>query len=446
MLLTKLHASLLSQAFERVLGAAEQGAMAYVRCLTSDILEALARTPDFAPKGWQVWRVADSDQNDARTLTADRAVEMREAKAEPALLLVDTSLAGAGMDGIYSAAREVQETEVFGEAIRLAAHEVTRRLSRKERQFAERAVKKARSRGRSAIVSPWAEFDFYARCASEQRYPGQLLYLLGLWPVKDEEQVDDENSLENSLRFVHRLLGTASAASTPASRIEAMRLLNPTAEQRDALQGFLRLAASKPLLSALEDLATQPGLWVNELVVEGPSAQIHGIELVSWRNRNGRIATWSGLEDRGESPPELILDPDAANTGRHARFEIRWRAQPANLDKGAAEYRISIVSDMNEELAVREVPHTARKGEERLQFSNDDFPSLSEDALISAKVVVAVVNAAPIEQQESEEFRIRYGTPPEQEKGGVGRKVRTFSEGLIELDPKQAHGRRRAAG
>ena len=60
------------------------------------------------------------DNAEARTITADRAVELRESKEEAVLLLVDTVLAGAGMDGIYSAAQEVGEISLFNQALRLA--------------------------------------------------------------------------------------------------------------------------------------------------------------------------------------------------------------------------------------------------------------------------------------------------------------------------------------
>jgi len=43
-----------------------------------------------------------------------------------------------------------------------------------------------------------------------------------------------------------------------------------------------------------------------------------------------------------------------------------------------------------------------------------------------------------VEPKESEEFVIRFGQPPEREHGGVGKKVRTFSEGLIELDDRES--------
>ena len=109
----------LGQAFEKVLGRAELGAMAFVRCLTPDVVEKLSADDDFCVQDWQVQRVADLDDADLRTITADRAVEMREAKGDAILLLVDTHLAGAGMDGIYSASREVDEASLFREAQRL---------------------------------------------------------------------------------------------------------------------------------------------------------------------------------------------------------------------------------------------------------------------------------------------------------------------------------------
>lgn len=432
---TELHALLLSQAFERVLGVAEVGSMAYVRCLTGDIVEALAAAPEFSLQGWKVWRVAGEGDHSNRTLTADRAVEMREDKSDPTLLLVDTANAGAGMEGIYNAAREVKEAELFDEAIRLAAHEVTRRLSRECREFAERAVKKARSRGRRVSVSTWSEFDFLARSAAENKHPGEFLYLLGLWPVKHDKRIGDQDSLEISFRFVNRLLGTASAASTPAARIEALKLLKPTDEQVRSLEAFLRSAAVRPLFLALPELADKPSLWVNALLIEGAAHTIHSIELVSWRNRNGKLVRVSGLTHEGseDDPPVLILRHDPQRPDEYSKLEIHWKARPDHLEKGAVEYRVAIVTDMEEEIASREVSHSAKR-DEKCRFTNDDFSTLSDDALISAKVTISVIGNDSITPQDSEEFIIRFGQPPEQEKGGVGKKFRTFSEGLIELD------------
>lgn len=115
--------------------------------------------------------MADTDDSNTRTLTADRAVELREAKDNAVLLLVDTNRAGVGMDGIYSAVREVREKDLFEKAIGLAAHELKTGLSQKHAEFADRAIRKARSRGRRAVVSPLNQFDFLVWSAQTRRHP-----------------------------------------------------------------------------------------------------------------------------------------------------------------------------------------------------------------------------------------------------------------------------------
>ena len=434
---TKLHGQVLGRAFKRVLGQAESGTMAFVRCLTPDVVAKLVADANFALRDWQILRVADSDDADLRTITADRAVEMREAKGDATLLLVDTDLAGAGMDGIYSASREVDETSLFKEAQRLAAAEMTRQLSRAGRQYAEGAIKKAKGFGDQYSVSPWTEFDFLCRIAAHKRHPGAYLHLLGLWPVAESEDSDREKELDFSRRFVDHLLGTAAFGLTIPARIESLRLAKPKAEQRRDLEGFLHTAETQPLLSALEKLTDKEHLWVGALQIENAS-DIESIELVSWRNRNGKIAKWSGLFERSDDePPELILDPEPVTSADYSKLEIKWKARPSNLGKNAVEYRIAILTNMDDELAVREVGHSGKR-EEKCRFSNDDFSLLNEDFLVSAKVVVSVVGDDVVEPQESEEFFIRFGEPPEKTVGGAGKKVRTFSEGVVELNDRES--------
>jgi len=279
MVWTELHATILGDAFEKVLGKGEAGAMAFVRCLTPDVVEALERDSCFAASGWQIWRVADAGAKGARTITADLAVEIRETKGDAALLLVDTSRAGAGMDGIYSAAREVDEASLFTEALRLAGSEVTRRLSRETRDYAERAVKRARGHGRRFSISRWTEFDFLVRVAADKAYPGELLYLLGLWPVQKSDESGEDDGLDVSRIFVDRLLGTTVSGLTPARRIEALKLMTPSEQQIGDLEQFVRSAATKPLLPALAELADKKHLWVNALRREVATQSIQSIEL-----------------------------------------------------------------------------------------------------------------------------------------------------------------------
>lgn len=437
MTLTTLHSTLLASAFEKVLGHPDSGTMAFVRCLMPDVVESLAHATDFKPNGWTIRRVADVDDQASRTITADQAVEIRESKNDPIVLLVDTSRAGAGMDGIYSAAREIEEVGLFKEALRLAARQITNQENKMAREFAERAVKKARGFGARYSVSPWQEFDYYVRVVAEECHPGELLWLLGLWPVRAEDD-DPYNSdtLDVSRLFVDRLLGTATSGQAPSQRIESLRLLHPTEQQRVELERFLYSAATRPLLSSLKELAASRQLWVNELQLEGAAQVLQDIEVVPWRTRQGKLAKWSGLIEESEvDPPVLILDPKADANGNYSKLEIRWVTRPDNLQKDAVQYQVKIVTDMDEELVSRDISHSAKK-EEKCRFTDDDFSMLSDDALINAKIVVSVIGNAAIEEHESEEFVIRFGTPPDKGTGGVGKIMRAFSEGLIELDDR----------
>jgi len=334
MIWTELHPKILGGAFEKVLGRAEAGSVSFVRCLTPDVVEALARDTDFGVSGWQIWRVADAGDQRQRTITADRAVEIRDSKGDAALLLVDTARAGAGMDGIYSAAREVDEASLFTEALRIAGREVTTRVSHDTRDFADHALKKARGYGRRYSISLWTEFDFLVRVAAEKRHPGELLYLLGLWPVQESDESEQGDGLEVSRMFVDRLLGAAVSGLTPAHRIESLKLLNPSEQQIGDLEQFLRSAGTKPLLPALADLADKKHLWGNALRIEGATQSIQSIELSSWRTNAGKIVRWSGLVEEGGSnePPALILKPDAEKTGDYSKLEVKWKARPDNLE------------------------------------------------------------------------------------------------------------------
>ena len=432
-----VHASVLTRAFEKVLGEPEDGAAAFAHCLPAEAARALAEDASFAPEGWQVLRIAGAESGQARTIAADRAVEIREEKGGAALFLVDTARAGAGMDGIYSAAREVHEAELFQEAARAAAGEVTRRLSSEFRLRAERAVRQARGRGGRFNVSPWTELDFLCRIAAEGRPPGAYLHLLGLWPVCESEESSAVDELAVSRLFVDRLLDAAFSGLAPAKRVEALRLLDPSAEQLADLERFLRAAAAKPLIPALAALTGKEHLWVNALRIEDAAAEIREIELSSWRTGFGKIAKWSGLVQSGdnpEDPPVLMLDPEAAGKRRYPFLEVRWKARPATLKKGTVEYRVAVVGDLDEELFSAQISHSAR-GEEKWRFGNEDFEGLSEDVVIAAKVVVSVIGGN-VKPRQSEEFIIRRGETPEPEPAGAGKTIRAFSEGLIELDDR----------
>ncbi|WP_295623073.1 hypothetical protein, partial [uncultured Lamprocystis sp.] len=178
-MLTEAIRSILKGAFARILGQPESGSMAFVRCLPAELVGTLAADAAFVLEGWQVAAVRDTADPAARCITADQAVEWREDKADAALLLIDPQRAGAGMDGIYSAAREIGESELFDLAVELARQ----RLPHGCKGFALKALFKAGWKKRRRPLAPWSALAYLGRAAEDAQVVGTALPMIGLWPI-----------------------------------------------------------------------------------------------------------------------------------------------------------------------------------------------------------------------------------------------------------------------
>ncbi|MBK8754939.1 MAG: hypothetical protein IPL99_26400 [Candidatus Competibacteraceae bacterium] len=155
---------LLAKAFAKLLGRPTLGGMAYVRCLPPDIVRTLAQDSRFKITGWQIAAVVELEQTDHRLITADRAVEWREDKQDATLLLVDSAVAGAGMDGIYGAALQINRRGLFDTAPDLARNH----LPRNYKLFVKKALTKAWRAGRQRALVPWSVFIYLCRAAQDK--------------------------------------------------------------------------------------------------------------------------------------------------------------------------------------------------------------------------------------------------------------------------------------
>lgn len=423
------HASLLADALARVLGTSGDGSLAYLRCLPSEAVAGLVSCPEFHIRGFVVHGVVDRDDPERRMITADRAVELREDKGEPLVLLIDTQRAGAGLDGIYSAGREVTERELFEVANELAR----RRLGHGRIGSARDAVRAARRVGRRTLVAPWQEFDFLVESAKSVDVMGGALARLGLWPIAIAEKLHKEE-LDVSVEMVNRLLFNRDATSTPASRIAGLLLEAPTHEQRAGLERFLREAASLDPLAALRRLEDRPQLWLNHLRPRFVGNELREIVLVPWRNDQGKLLAWSGLHETGEGAPRLVLDPKAS--GKKGRLEIRWRSVPDGLTKGAATYQVDIVAG-EDRLASRTLAHKAANLQTAI-FTADDFEHLDESARFEAQARIAALARDDVEPKDTEEFVLEFGQAPGPTESTAGKEVRCLVEGAIILPTAEA--------
>ncbi len=413
--------------------------MAFVRCLAPQVVEVLAAdTEQFVIPGWGVFLVGERTGTGARSISADRAVEIRESKELAALFLVDTASIGAGMDGVFSAAREITETLLFAEARRVAL----RRLDPEPRRYVREAIRRARERGLGVRVSPWQELDFRCHVADGRR-PGGTLGRIGLWPVKEEGggAEKDAEDLRESRRFVDRLLDARSMDMTPRQRIDSLRLMEPTEEQRRDLRRFLGDADALPVLEAVKDLSDRKHLWVNALKTDRVSRDLLSIDLDPWRGKTGKILKWSGLVDRGNEMPQLVMPlSDEVGSVATAKLEVRWKVRPGHLQAGAVEYRVEVLqAGSREPLAVEEITH-AEKPKQKAIFTDENFQDLPDDARVPARIRVSAVGCgadAGVLSDETEEFEIVRGELPGK-KAAAGKRYRTFSDGLIELRDREA--------
>ena len=287
--MNEVQADCLRAAFAKLLGKPSLGTMAFVRCLAPEVIAELCGGRLLNIPGWEVFGVASDDRAGGSFITADRAVDLREEKQGSILLLVDAKEAGAGMDGIYSAVREIGETELLP----LAKDAASKRLSRDVKDFAQAALRQARQLGRTNAISPWREFNFYAHCAGHPEAAGEYLALLGLWPVRSEGAPRKED-ISVSAQIVERLLLPVSSNLTVHARVESL-LLAPSGGTVRVLESFLRETSSLRWSDAVLEATRHPELWLNSITPGFVNQELRALELVPWRSGpEASPLKWSG--------------------------------------------------------------------------------------------------------------------------------------------------------
>ena len=395
--------SLLGRAFTDLLGEPATGSVAYTRCLPPEPLRALAANRAFSIEGWNVAAVVEETDPTRRMITADQAVEWRENKQEAALLLVDPTVAGAGMDGIYSAAREIGEEELFTKAQDLARAE----LPHGYKGFAKKALAKARTATRQRTSSPWRAFLYLCQGAEDPRALGKALPEIGLWPVDIGEEPADED-LDRSARLTERLLPAPGMRVSPEERVAALKL-GPGAEQTERdLVGFLREVEHLPRLEALAGAESRENFWLNHLRPGLFDEQtLQGIEWISWRGKSGKPLSWSGLSLSEDNRLEWVLNRNVENPKERARLEVRWRVAPDSLARGAVDYVVEIHAGQDV-LASQNVSHSG-KSPQKAVFTQDDLEDLEENARFEAQVVISALGDPPY-TAETEDFVLCFGS------------------------------------
>jgi hypothetical protein len=418
------HVALLAQAITKWLGEPNSGAVAFLRCLPSEQIDALADSDAFVVPGWSINAVIDV--TGSRRITADQAVEQREDKAEAVLLLVDPLRAGAGLDGIYSSGREISEAELFSEALKLARKKFFGRMP-----VLDEAVRRAERLGRRRRLTPWSKFDFYVSAVDN---PGGALARLGLWPVAcdGDPSISD---LDMSAELADRLLYVSDARAI-AERVRALQL-DDADERGPELERALRLVSGMSPEEAARRIEMHPGVWIGTLKPGFASEELSRIHLTPWRDTKGGVLKWSGLaKAEGEdTTPRLILDR-AASAKDRAQLTVRWSSDPEDLAAGSIDYRVTVKAG-EDMLAERVVRHRDHKTQQ-VAITVDDFEDLEGDEKFDAVVEVSAIGLENIALVQSEPFTLEFGESLKQLTSASGQEVRTLVEGAISVGDRTA--------
>ncbi len=412
------HAALLAEALGKLLGEPLDGTVAFVRCLPSDQVDSLIAYDEFSVPGWTIAAVVDVVGD--RRITADQAVEQREDKTGAALLLIDPSRAGAGLDGIYSAGREIGEAELFGKALELARKPFWGRM-----QFLDAAVRRAERLGRRRRLTPWSRFDFTVTAASEGE--GRALGKLGLWPVACEGTPTNAQ-LDLSADLADRLLYAADFRSV-AERVRSL-LLDDASVQQPKLERLLRSLTGKSPEAAADAIATEPDLWLGPLTPGFASQSLRHLTLVPWRDSKNSLLKWSGLTkpEAADQIPRLVLDRNAAMKDR-AQLVVRWTTEPDDIPGGAVDYRVTVTAG-EDVLVELTVPHRD-KPQQQVAIGIESFEDLEGDEKFEALVQISAIGLEDVEPILSEQFSIEFGTTTKDLSAASGQLVRTLVEGAI---------------
>ncbi|MFQ3588637.1 MAG: hypothetical protein SNJ76_13380, partial [Fimbriimonadaceae bacterium] len=400
-------------------GTPHDGDLVFTRSLTADEIEGvLAQSSGL---GWIVLGVGRGGRDS--WIAADEAVELRESKGPAAILLVDAAKAGAGMDGIYSAAREVTEGALFEVAFDLGAQKLAKPL----REFATRAIQAAGTLGgKRREVPVRARFNLLSALLEDPDRPGLAVAELQLWPIGGPVE-EAQRRLKHAANLVERLLMSPATAKTPEARIDGLRLEADTDPQTvRELVAILRGATGRNRTDSLKGVAQRSELWLGNLRPAFLNQTVTEIEIVSWRSKNGKLAAWSGLKQLDEeSLPQFAVDPNNPKN----KLEVRWRVQPEGLPKGCATFEVRVLAG-DEELASQRREHTGA-AEQKASFTYSDFEDLDEDGRWEARIEVSVGGETSAGPKSTEDFLLLFGAVPPRETVAAGEVVRCPVEGLV---------------
>ncbi len=403
-------------ALQKVAGVSRSGDLVYIRSTNEEFLklasQAVASLNTASSLQWKCYFVSQ-EVTSPMHITADYAVELRELKADPLLLVVDVRRAGSGLDGIYSSGREIDETAILDLVLDQSMAAKDRELLKCIREIQSAAKRLGKTRDIFAEIH-------HAVLAESMRDALELCWLLGLWPVADCPSVERANLLEVSVQLIRELIPQANSRyELPRSRLDRLDI-DPRDERLNPVVNLIERSSRMSYQEAYETEPLPPELYVgNWKVGLRVARELQKIELMSWRNSKGEAHVWSGLQIGDNGQLEFVVD---ANSDKGGDLVIRWKTTPKIIPRNDLTFSVAVVAGGSEVLVQRDVTSTG-KDILSAKFRSDEFDIEPRD-YYEAQILVSAGDTTAV----TEDFVVREGvaTPKKSTAAQTYRSVAEF--------------------
>ena len=421
-----------TSALQSLLGSPRTGDLCFLRSTRQAVLDVLAKVllsmnNDDVKSGWTCYLVsgaANVQASQSGIITSDHAVELREQKTSALFFLVDAVSAGSGLDGVYSAGREITESTLFSAAI----DEWCKRQKAPRRDLLNKILR--HSPGRRG--DRFSDFQYLDACSDD----ASLLensWMVGLWPTIQEDKRDISAQLALSAFIIRSLSKRPGGGySSPANRLSA---IGCDANDPD-MQQILKLTDEADRTSWKSAFTRFPparefyvGNWKIDLI---ETSALTEIKLVPWRKPSGDANAWSGLSKGIDGLLEYAVS--VTPNVKTSDLVVRWKTNPRVVPRHEALFEVTLrVAGMQ----VMSQVSTESTGKDILsaKFRAEDLPIDTGD-YYEADITVACDGIEAI----TERFVIREGDPKVR-KGTGRREFRTVAEFVARIGDEEFFNR-----
>ncbi len=407
----------------------EKGNICFIRCIPEDIINEIRASGIEDIKGWNLYIISEKNHTH-QDISSDKAVELREKKDSDIIFMIEDERAvGAGMDGIYSASREITENELYNEAINAANKQLKNDLIK----IVDLAGKKAKLFSNHLTYTPFLDLLVRTRCINDDKKAGYYLCKFGYWPIKLKEKIE-KFDLELSSQMVHRLFFNNNLI-TARQKVNSLLIKEKKMEQK--LIDHLDSTAGDFWKDILEGLRNSEDLWINNINPEFLGKEIKEIKILPWKSKNGKPKSFSGLGVYGDD--DLLCYRISIDSKKPKALTVKWKTEPTIKKNDIASYDVHILYGHNDIFLSKQVNHRDTN-EQKCSFTQEDFKDaelLDKTGKYDNARIEVSVSGSQVQPRETEEFIILIGQKGAGGGSSAAKRTRALVETAIGLEEEE---------